>query len=488
MTNRSKTLLSLALALCWTLGCDPSGAETEVEDRAEETTTPRAQELGSCASGYALTYSRTLSGARAPLAGATVSGTVFVWANPSSDIYTTAFFLDDPTFKRTATHYDTAEPWLFRDVAGLDTRALTNGAHGLAAKVKQRHGVWCTVASRFTVANTVKPPPTPAWTQLGFYPRHPGGGGIEEFARLEAWLERDIPFMAQFGSGVSADAFRFNLQGQFTPAKLGLFGPTPRFRLSYAVPMAFGPRYNGKPESALALTSQWDMVIDGTGGRRELYRAAAELLQNAGYGNAIIRLGWEFDNPTSRWAAQANPEKFKQAWRIVHGIFREVSPDFLFDYNYVRKAAARPIIAEAYPGDDYVDIIGLNAYDSGYSGVNGVPEGQQCGWADPHYVWEMDQLPKLQTHLDFARAHGKPVSFPEWGLSTGGVSKFGVAGCDNPVFLQNMIRWFDFVGGPDGPGLAYHAYFQENDSPDGAHAIESFPESEALFRQLLGAQ
>ena len=346
-----------------------------------------------------------------------------------------------------------------------------------------------TTAPPATTTTTTPPttvPSTSASRALGFYPLHPNNDGIEKFGALENWLGRDVDHMVQFGDGRSVSAFNNNLTGQLQESNLGRYDGNAPFRLTYSVPMAFGERYDGTDASRLGITGQWDMLINNTGGRREVYRAAAAKLAANGYDDAIIRLGWEFDNPSSRWHAGADPTRFKAAWRVVQGIFREVSPNFRFDYNYVRVAAKNPIIEQAYPGDAYVDIIGVDAYDSGYTGPGGVPAGQTSGWADPQKVWDLGQLPMLEAHAAFARAHGKPVSFPEWALSSGGISKVGKSGGDNPTYIRNMHAWFAKMAAPGGPGLAYHSYFQQSDSPDGAHGLENFPVSREVFKGLYG--
>jgi len=315
---------------------------------------------------------------------------------------------------------------------------------------------------------------------LGFYPGHTGKSGLSDFARLEQWLGRDLGFMLQYGDGRSPDAFARNLGGQMSALRGG------DFRLVYSLPMAFGARHTGSDATVNAIVSQWDALIRDTGGRRDFYRSAAQQLDDAGFGNAIIRLGWEFDNPSSRWHAGADPEKFKQAWRVIHDIFTSVSPGFTFDYNFVRVAASNEIVAAAYPGDAYVDIIGVDAYDSGYQGEGGVPAGARFGWSNPDLVWSKNQLPKLKVAEQFAKAHGKPMSVPEWALSTGGTSKAGKAGGDNPNYIQEMYDWMRHLDSPDGPGLVYATYFQSSGSPDGVHSIEAFPQSAALFQQLFG--
>ena len=70
----------------------------------------------------------------------------------------------------------------------------------------------------------------------------------------------------------------------------------------------------------------------------------------------------------------------------------------------------------------------------------------------------------------FAKAHGKFVSVPEWGLN----------GVDDPAFINDM---YGFIRNP-GNDVAYSSYF----SYDGAvnSDITQFPNSEAAFTHDFG--
>jgi hypothetical protein len=106
-----------------------------------------------------------------------------------------------------------------------------------------------------------------------------------------------------------------------------------------------------------------------------------------------------------------------------------------------------PLRLEAlYPGDEYVDIIGVLYYDWWPASPT------EASW-NINLV-ERDRLggPKgLQTWLDFAQQRGKPLSLPEWGLGKHGTQD----PFDNPLFIQKM---FDFFRNNAG-SLAYESYF-----------------------------
>jgi hypothetical protein len=73
--------------------------------------------------------------------------------------------------------------------------------------------------------------------------------------------------------------------------------------------------------------------------------------------------------------------------------------------------------ARCYPGDDVVDIVGMDSYD------------QRPGSSFQDYI---DQPGGLRAQAEFAAQHGKPISFPEWGLFDYG---------DDPQYVQGMHDW-----------------------------------------------
>jgi hypothetical protein len=124
----------------------------------------------------------------------------------------------------------------------------------------------------------------------------------------------------------------------------------------------------------------------------------------------------------------------------------------------------------ANPGDAYVDTIGLDVYDQ-YWGPNP---------GDPEVRWNsyVTQPFGLAWHRDFARAHGKRMTFPEWGVIT---RSDGYGGGDDPAFIRHMYDW---IAAND---VAFSAYF-EYDTAQAMSALMSggMPLSAATFQGLFG--
>jgi hypothetical protein len=173
----------------------------------------------------------------------------------------------------------------------------------------------------------------------------------------------------------------------------------------------------------------------------------AQNLVSYGAGNVIIRLGteangtWEADYvgttsaEMSAWASCFDNEV--SAMRAVPGAH------FLFVWNPNACAPDLPI-NEWYPGNSYVDIIGMDAYDKDCKTLKTV--GQE-GWAaystdgvsDPNF-------PSIANIAAFAAANGKALSFPEWGLGSG----------DDPAYVTDMGQIFN------QDDFSFESYFNTN--------------------------
>ena len=199
-------------------------------------------------------------------------------------------------------------------------------------------------------------------------------------------------------------------------------------------------------------------VADGL--HNDAFEAAARAIAQA-QPQAIIRLGWEMNLATMAWFAGGHEADYVRAFRRVVDIFRRHSGEFKFDWcpGWGSQDSAADL---AYPGDDVVDIIGLDVYDFKYEG-------------SPEERWDRFYLKArfgLEWHRDFAARHGKPMSYPEWG-----VGQFG----DNPLFIEKMRGWF----ADHQDSIAYAAYFDV----DGLWPTQidngRFPNSGRVFRQLF---
>ncbi|MBY8846615.1 glycoside hydrolase family 26 protein [Streptomyces sp. SP2-10] len=149
------------------------------------------------------------------------------------------------------------------------------------------------------------------------------------------------------------------------------------------------------------------------------FRTLAERLVELGVPDTVIVLGWEMNGITYTHRCGPDPAAWKAYWNRIVATMRSVpGQKFRFDFTPSRGRDAVPW-TECYPGDDTVDIIGMDSYDQ----PSGLSFDEQV--KEPY---------GLQQHVDFAKAHGKPISYPEWGLFRNG---------DNAEYMRRMLAWID---------------------------------------------
>ena len=285
------------------------------------------------------------------------------------------------------------------------------------------------------------------------------GGGffdLASFRAAEAQLGGPIFHTVQFTGRMSVQDMTGSAFGLFAGDDADLPLVADELDISVAVPLAFG-RANSRTADGRDQIAV-NLAETAAGAHDAEYRRVGERIVEAGYPDAIIRLGHEFNGLWAPWSSRGNEATFVAAWRHVHDVLSDVSPEFRFDWTTMRPDWETWAPA-AWPGDSYVDIVGLDMY------------WREGPWNPT--LWASDYQPALESHLAFAREHGKPVSFPEW----------AVAGDDVPQFVSTMAAWMN--GLPTaGPGrLDYHAYFNTR----AQYLLGNYPESEATFIRLFGS-
>ena len=162
----------------------------------------------------------------------------------------------------------------------------------------------------------------------------------------------------------------------------------------------------------------------------------------------VIRLGWEFNGNWYRWQA-TDPAQFAECWRQIVGTVKQVAPKLTWDWNVNRGPGDSVVDArQAYPGDAYVDVIGVDSYDMWPGATD--EASWQVQYSGPY---------GLKFWSDFAAAHHKKFSVPEWGVYPGTASQ-GHNGGDNPFYIAKMESFFK----SEGSLLAFESYFDDSAS------------------------
>ncbi len=299
--------------------------------------------------------------------------------------------------------------------------------------------------------------------KIGVFPGYADATGVQAFKDFENWLGYDLSFAAMNIGKKDWGDFRGSSWGMFTDPTA--WRNVPYARPCITVPLNVG---NSNARTAAGINDIKNGLTKVANGDFDMhYRKIANDMIDAGFANAIIRLGHEGDyDGYPHSFLGGNHAEYIAAFRRVHNVLLSVSgAAFLFDYN--SNGNFSKYGALGYPGDAYVDIIGLDFYDK--------------------WPWEKTEE-KLQAHLDFAISHGKPVSYPEFGLAdpagcTGNPDYCGKG--DNPTFIQNVFNWLDNLPN-SGPGSLVYANYFNGKSTTFQYNLNRYPNSEIKFKQLFG--
>jgi hypothetical protein len=234
------------------------------------------------------------------------------------------------------------------------------------------------------------------------------------------------------------------------------------------------------------------------GAYNDYYKDLAENLVRYQLADTILRPGWEFNGGWYTWRAKGKTKAFASYWRQIVTTMRAVkgSEGLKFCWNPTLGDQDFPA-DEAWPGDDVVDYVGIDVYDETWNpdtypwpkdaSAADIERRQKKAWED----WIVYSPRGLKFWSEFARQHGKPLSFPEWGLVNGSE---GHGGMDNLYFVEQMHA---FIHEP-GNHVAFACYFDANPanhrdaiSPGlkgGKDEGTDFPKASERFRALFGGR
>ncbi|PWC28093.1 glycosidase [Pseudoroseomonas aestuarii] len=215
---------------------------------------------------------------------------------------------------------------------------------------------------------------------------------------------------------------------------------------------------------SVAMIPKNSSLREAASGRYNRYYtdAARELARTKPFpdGTIRIRLGWEMNGDWFPWAAQGKEADFVATFRHIVNSFRAVSDRFRFEWNINYGETMDP--AKAYPGDAYVDIIGMDFYWK-----------KQYLPSDPVRAFEAirDNRYGLRYIEDFAKRRGKPTAYSEW----------GVQGDDAGPFIQRFREWVS------QHNVLYTNYWNHDADYAGKISGNTWPRTGAAFRQAFCA-
>ncbi|KPM57287.1 beta-mannanase [Frankia sp. CcI49] len=204
------------------------------------------------------------------------------------------------------------------------------------------------------------------------------------------------------------------------------------------------------------------------------WKTFGTFLKNNGRAASIVRIGWEFNGTFMYWHADNAGTEFRDCFRKISTAIRSTDPEVKIDWTFNAHASPVPKTGTpwaAYPGDEYVDYVGIDSYDWFPASRTEAEWNKQCN--TPNGLCYL---------INFAREHGKKVGVGEWGVAS--CSRGG--GGDNPFYIQKMYDTFK----ANADVMAYEAYFHDAAPGNVCSTIQNGgqnPKAGALYRKLFGS-
>lgn len=225
---------------------------------------------------------------------------------------------------------------------------------------------------------------------------------------------------------------------------------------------------------SLPLTVMGTALAEVAGGRHDQsFLIIGRAMAANGWGGSTVRLGWEFNGRWMPWTAGRDPAAYVAAFRHVVGVLRSI-PGTSFRFDWCCAWGRNDIAPDrVYPGDDVVDIVGMDVYTRYYNPLN----------ADPARRWRtFVSVPYgLDWLASFSAAHHKGLSVPEWGTGEALTADGGSGGGDDPLFIRDMAAFLTVNHAVYSDYWDYHASDYDASVSDGEH-----PQAGAELRALFG--
>jgi hypothetical protein len=314
-----------------------------------------------------------------PIAGATVSGaSVSITATASDDVGVTGvqFKIDGINLGIE----DIASPYSMT----WNTQSTSNGVHTITAVARDAKGNTSNVIRSVTVNNTITTPTpvVPATTTTA-----------------TTTPSKKLVWGAYVGdSSVDISVFE-NTVGKPVNIRSVFYG------LGDSFPMQYTATIGSKGKTLLLFwepSSGYDSINNGS--YDAVIRKFATDAKTYGY-PVILSPFHEMNGNWSPWSGTINnntPAKFITAWRHVYDLFKEVGASnvmFALVYNnYSVPNVVGNQIPDYYPGDAYVDYIGLDGFNFGtpwlsFKSIFDAPLKKIVGYNKPIYIFSTGSVP-----------------------------------------------------------------------------------------------
>jgi hypothetical protein len=319
-------------------------------------------------------------------------------------------------------------------------------------------------------------------------------GGAKANEAFAKWLGKDVVWAEDFepserwDNNIEGGSWQLGEWSAWKKAKTGR-------RLVLSVPLLPGGWDRSGPKSGEGANEKVSLEAGARGDYNAHFEDVAKNLVKFDLADSVLRLGWEFNGGWYTWRGSDNPKAWAGYWQQIVKTMRAVpgTEKLQFCWNPVFGWQQFPS-DQAWPGDEYVDIVGLDVYDESWlKDTYPFPDNATTAEIETRRrkVWDekLNGQFGLKFWKDFSLKHNKLFAIPEWGVNNR-ADKHG--GLDNPSFVEQMQK---FINDPANR-VYFHCYFDVQ-AGDGHHQLstgisgedkQEFPLSSAKFLELFGGK
>lgn len=303
-------------------------------------------------------------------------------------------------------------------------------------------------------------------------PWHSGVCYYGPIPKFEAWRGRPVDLSTVWGPretwyDIGGGGDDINLTGWFS----GAFAD--QAPAGYALALSWPPIAN-ESHSIERDPEIWTKTAAGEFDHyyRNFARKLGRFVEIFNMSPVVVRIAWE-SNGLKYPHSITDPyiAEWKTTFARASDFLREHVPGVVIDWSSIKKGKTAASNAELYPGDDHVDIVGVDYYDAWPGAASERAWERQARRTRKGGPWG------LQSWLDFARAQGKKLSLPEYGIRAD--LKRGGGG-DNDVYVRMIYAFIESNHGD----IAYENYFNMGKPGQKVFPEDLNPAASAAYREL----
>lgn len=302
-----------------------------------------------------------------------------------------------------------------------------------------------------TAAAKKKPKPQPVATYSGL----PWRSGMQCYNDgFEAWRGRPVDLTSLYFGRFSWDTVFSTLQSDTVARAKDRPGP-----LVFALAMLL-------PDQTFADCNR--------GTNDAVFKDIGKALNVPGLDDSIIRLGWEANGTTYAWSVGNQVAAYKKCYKRLANLLRKQAPKIQLEWSMRKDNGAAVGVDKLYPGNGFVDIIGVSFYDR-FPTTN-----TQAQWNAAYMQTDKGGPRGLGTYLSFAKKKKKKLALAEWAVSDGYP---GSGSIDNPFFIQKVYEFLK----ANAADISYESYYNCDSSDPGIYRVwpsEWNPLASAKYQQL----